>query len=214
MLTERTSSHERCCFCWRLRWQSDMELGHILWPSDPVTRESSDPETQLTRWPRSIKNSKCRLMLQTNVCNGQEVCQFLSLFGVCTLLESKVKFWRSFIKYQYFNDGWTDFHKKYTSYLYLGLFRKTEKLGSHTGSKWWPGDPDVKDDPNDPLTRWPIDPVPCLMAMTNRPGQTRCSGAKPIVSPPGCATGRLLCVRRIGSVDKSTKLHLLCKKCG
>jgi len=29
-------------------------------------------------------------MLQANVCNGQEVCQFLSLFGVCTLLESKI----------------------------------------------------------------------------------------------------------------------------
>jgi len=57
---------------------------------DPVTRESSDPETQLTRRPCSIMNSKCRLMLQTNVCNGQEVCQFLSLFGVCTLLESKI----------------------------------------------------------------------------------------------------------------------------
>jgi len=28
--------------------------------------------------------------LQTNVCSGQEVCQFLSLFGVCTLLESKI----------------------------------------------------------------------------------------------------------------------------
>jgi len=27
-----------------------------------VTRESSDPETQLTRWPCSIMNSKCRLM--------------------------------------------------------------------------------------------------------------------------------------------------------
>jgi len=40
----------------------DMELGHILWPIDPVTRESSDPETQLTRWPGSIMNSKCRLM--------------------------------------------------------------------------------------------------------------------------------------------------------
>ena len=26
----------------------------------------------------------------------------------------------------------------------------------------WPGDPDVKGDPNDPLTRWPNDPVPCL----------------------------------------------------
>jgi len=62
----------------------------LLWPSDPVTRESSDPETQLTRWPCSIMNSKCRLMLQKNVCNGQEVCQFLSLFGVCTLLESKI----------------------------------------------------------------------------------------------------------------------------
>jgi len=30
-----------------------MELCHILWPSDQVTRESSDPETQLTRWPCS-----------------------------------------------------------------------------------------------------------------------------------------------------------------
>ena len=27
----------------------EMELGHILCPSDPVTRESSDPETQFTR---------------------------------------------------------------------------------------------------------------------------------------------------------------------
>ena len=27
---------------------TEMELGHILWSSDPVTRESSDP---LTRWP-------------------------------------------------------------------------------------------------------------------------------------------------------------------
>jgi len=29
-------------------------------------------------------------MLQTNVYNGQEVCQSLSLSGVCTLLESKI----------------------------------------------------------------------------------------------------------------------------
>jgi len=45
-----------------------MELGHILWPSDPVTRESSDPETQLTRWPCSIMNSKCWLM-----CSGVRI---------------------------------------------------------------------------------------------------------------------------------------------
>ena len=55
------------------------------WPVNPAT-----PETQLTQWPCSIMKSKCWLMLQTNVCNGQEVCQFLSLFGVCTLLESKI----------------------------------------------------------------------------------------------------------------------------
>ena len=102
----------------------DMELGHILWPSDPVTRESSDPETQLTWWSCSIMNSKCRLMLQTDVCNGKEVCQFLSLFGVCTLLGSRgggLKFWRSLIKCQYFNDGSTDFHKNILTRKNSGL---------------------------------------------------------------------------------------------
>ena len=55
---------------------------------------------------------------------------------------------------------------KYTcDFAFWAFFRKPEKLGSHTGSKWWPGDPDVKDDPNDPLTRWPNDPVPCLSPM-------------------------------------------------
>ena len=45
--------------------------------------------------------------------------------------------------------------------LHFGhFFRKPEKLRSHTGSKWWPGDPDVKDDR---LTRWPSDPVQCLV---------------------------------------------------
>ena len=43
----------------------DLELGHIVWPSDSVTRESSDPETQLTRWPCSVMNSKCWL-----ICTG------------------------------------------------------------------------------------------------------------------------------------------------
>jgi len=47
--------------------------------------------------------------------------------------------------------------------LSLAFFRKPGKLGSHTGSKWWPGDPDVEDDPNDPLTRWLNDPVSCLL---------------------------------------------------
>ena len=42
--------------------------------------------------------------------------------------------------------------------LLWAFFRKPEKLGSHTRR-----DPDVKDDPNDPLTRWPNDAIPCLL---------------------------------------------------
>jgi len=40
-----------CCYRRSVvcRCVSEMELVHILLPSDPVTRESSDPETQLTR---------------------------------------------------------------------------------------------------------------------------------------------------------------------
>jgi len=48
--------------------------------------------------------------------------------------------------------------------LSWAFFENRKKLGSHTRSKWWPGDPDVKDDPNDPLTRWPNDPVLCLIS--------------------------------------------------
>ena len=131
---------------------------------DPVTRESSDPDTQLTRWPCSIMNSRCRLMLQTNVCNGQEVCQFYRCLAFARFC--KVKFWRSFIKCQYFNDGWTDFHKNI--YLYLEFFfRKPEKLGSHTGSKWRLGDPVTR---TERWPKWPIDPVtqwPSSMSDTN-----------------------------------------------
>ena len=107
-------------------------------------------------------------MFQTNVSNGQEVWQFYHCLAFARFW--KVKFWRSFIKCQYFNDGWTDFHRNIYFYIFgvMGIFRKPEKLGSHTGSKWWLGDPDVKDDPDDPLTRWPNDPVPCLDASTRR----------------------------------------------
>ena len=62
------------------------------------------------------------------------------------------------------NEGLLSFQHFKSTFCILGIFSKTgKKLGSHTGSKWWPGDPDVKDDPNDPLTRWPNDPVPCVV---------------------------------------------------
>ena len=67
----------------------------------------------------------------------------------------KVKFWRSFIKCQYFNDGWMDFHKNIYLYMFiLGVFSKTRKTRvSHRVkimTRWprwerWP--------------KWPTDPV-------------------------------------------------------
>ena len=53
------------------------------------------------------------------------------------------------------------------SFCISGMFSKTVKTRvSHRVRMMtrWPGDPDVKDDPNDPLIRWPNDPVPCLAA--------------------------------------------------
>jgi len=60
------------------------------------------------------------------------------------------------------DDDFCHFRISNVRFAFWAFFRKPEKLGSHTGSKWWPSDPDVRDDPNDPLTRWPNDPVPCL----------------------------------------------------
>jgi len=68
-------------------------------------------------------------MLQTNVCNGQEVCQFLSLFGICTLLESKDHLFEDHLLNV--NISMTVgriFTKKYISlYLYFGLFLENRK---------------------------------------------------------------------------------------
>jgi len=67
----------------------------------------------------------------------------------------KVKFWRSFIKCQYFKDAWTDFHKNIYLYIFiLGFFSKMGKTRVSHWVKmmtWWPG-----------RKRWPkwlIDPV-------------------------------------------------------
>ena len=95
--------------------------------------------------------------------------RFASFYGCLAFARFwKVKFWRSFIVNISMTVG-RIFTKIYIVIsLSWAFFRKPEKLGSHTGSKWWPGDPDVKDDSNDPLTRWPNDPVSCLVAKCKR----------------------------------------------
>ena len=68
----------------------------------------------------------------------------------------KVKFWRSFIKRQYFSDSWDGFSQK-NIYLYLGLFSKTGKTWVSHWVKMmtrWPR--------RERWPKWPGDPVPCL----------------------------------------------------
>jgi len=54
---------------------------------DPVTRESSHPETQLTLFYNELPMSTYVADKRLQWARG---FQFLSLFGVCTLLESKI----------------------------------------------------------------------------------------------------------------------------
>jgi len=66
-----------------------MELGHILRPSDPVTRESSDPETQLTQLTLFYND----LQMSTYVADkrlhwARDLPVFIAVWR--TLLESKI----------------------------------------------------------------------------------------------------------------------------
>jgi len=139
-----------------------MELGHILWPSDPSDSEIQRPGDPVD--PVTLFYNEQQMSTYVADKRLQWMGKRFASFYHCSAFARfwKRKFWRSVIKCQWcFYDGWTDFHKNI--YICISLswafFQKPEKLGSHTGSKWWPGESDVKDDPNDPLTRWPNDPV-------------------------------------------------------
>jgi len=141
---------------------SDMELGHILWPSDPVTRESSDPETQLTGWPCSIMNSKCRLM-----CRGVRIIDVTKKYSLAKeflIIISKSKSslhrltssdfspttdtWQWLLSFQHFK----------CTFCILGIFSKTGKTRVTHRVKMmtrWPGRERWPKWPIDPVTQWP-----------------------------------------------------------
>jgi len=57
-------------------------------PSDPGIQRPGDPGDPVTLFYNELQMS---IYVAHNLFfNGQEVCQFLSLFGVCTILESKI----------------------------------------------------------------------------------------------------------------------------
>ena len=118
---------------------------HETW-SHFVTRESSDPETQLTLFYNELQMSTC---CRQTFAMGKRFASFYRCLAFACFW--KVKFWKSSIKCQYFNDGWTDFQKKIYIFV-LGFFWKPEKLWSHNMMTRWPG-----------CERWPVDPVPCLV---------------------------------------------------
>jgi len=136
---------------------------------DPVTRESSDPETQLTRWSCSIMNSKCRLMLRQTFAMGKMFASFYRCLAFARVW--KVKFWGPFINVNISITVGRILTKKYI-YLYifyLGLFFenwKTLDLHQVNIMTRWPG---CERWSKWQLTWWPNDPVPCLvMVVINR----------------------------------------------
>ena len=84
---------------------------------------------------------------------GKRFASFFSLFGVCTLLGSKIlkiismTVGRIFTKIYIFIS------------LFWAFFRKPEKLGSHTRSEWWPGDQVTRWPERERWPTWPIDPM-------------------------------------------------------
>ena len=100
-----------------------MELGHILRPSDPGIQQPGDPVDPVILFCNELQ-------MPTNVADKRlQWARSLPVFiAVWRLHTSGKENFEDRVKCQYFNDGWTDFHKKYLSlYLHLGLFSKTGK---------------------------------------------------------------------------------------
>ena len=160
MRVKYSASRGSICNSWYLSSTADMELGHILWPSDPVTRESSYPETQLTRWPCSIDlmNSKCRLMYRGVTKKYSQVKEFLIIIGksksslhglTSSDFSPTTDTWQWLLSFQHFK----------RTFCIWAFFRKPENVGSHTGSKWWPGDSVTRTWKMTQMTHWPGDPM-------------------------------------------------------
>ena len=121
-----------------------MELGHVLWPSDPLIRESSDPETSWSGDPVELQMSTYvadkRLQWARNLPSFYRCWAFARFW--------KVKFWRSCI-----NISMTVGRIFTKIYIFISLswafletiFGKTRV--SHRVKM---------------MSRWPNDPVPCL----------------------------------------------------
>ena len=158
---------------------AEMELCHILWPTDPGIQRPGDPVDPVTLFYNELQMSK----------KYSQAKEFLIMIGKSKSSLHGLTYMIS-VQQQASDNHFCHFSISNVRFEFWAFFRKPEKLGCHTGSKWWPGDPDVKDDPNDPLTRWPNDPVPRLWGRYRRGSRTlvgdsrrrtRCSGLRATV---------------------------------
>jgi len=125
------------------------------WPGNSATRRPS--------WPDPVTLFYNELQMSTYVADKrlQWARGFASFYRCLAFARFwKVKFWRSFINCQYFNNDWTDFHKKI--YIFISLswdfFSKTGKTRVSHRLKMmtrWPGRERWPRWPNDPVTQWP-----------------------------------------------------------
>ena len=97
-------------------------------PSDLGIQRPGDPVDPVTLLYNKLQISTC---CRQTFAMGKRFASFYRCLALARFW--KVKFRRSFIKCQYFNDCWTDFHKNI--YLYFGLFFKNWKISGHTRSK-------------------------------------------------------------------------------
>ena len=140
-------------------WQSDVELGHILWPSDPGIQRPGDPVDLVTLFYNELLMSIYVADKRLQWSRGLPVFYRWLAFARFW----KVKFWRSFIKCQYSMTVGRIFTKMYIFRPILGFFRKPENSGLTPGQN---DDPVTRTWKMTQMTQWPNDPVPCLLTVT------------------------------------------------
>jgi len=131
---------------------SDMELGHILRPSDLGIQRPGDPVDPMTLFYKELQMSTYVADKRLQLARG------LPVFITVWRLQSKIL--KIIYKMSIFQWRLDKVSQKYISlYLYLGIFFsktwKTEVSHRVKMMTRWPG--------RERWPKWPIDPVPCLM---------------------------------------------------
>ena len=113
------------------------------WPGNPATRRPSRPGDPVLYWT-----------LNVDLCvkKYSQAKEFLIIIG-------KSKSSVISVQQQTHDNVFCHFSISNVRFAFWAFFRKPEKLGSHTGSKWWPGDPLTQTWKMTQMTHWPGDPM-------------------------------------------------------